>query len=500
MVEVLRKQKAQLEAGLKSIHSYSEEVEMLYQGEGCLDAQSCDDDILERIVGNPIYNYQMLKRLLVHWKKLEEEMKNIDTKPSLSELKKLKHKYGGMPTNNDLTGAAKALIRLRSTYNLDLRRFSEGNILGMATEAQLNTKDSFFLGRYAYMNGHYHEAKKWLDLAALQIAAENSLHNETSISQSQLNVMLSQIKQKVGKEATDETETVEEDLSRYKLGIIPPKTQDREKMVTEGDKMNFAALCRGVDLLPAHVTKDLKCYLTTKNDPYYNLHPLQVEVHHPYPHLILSYHNVLSSSEADKLVAVAQPRMVQASVGHGKEVSEMRVSRNCWIKDFESGLVDKLSPRFNRITQLQTSRPLDIHGEGKEEEYEHLQIANYGIGGHYESHQDPMFVYKEPDFTVYSVQEKKNPYPTGDRLATFMLYLSEVPKGGWTAFPRLGVAIAPQKGSAVFWYNLKRSGRSDMAMLHGGCPVVLGSKWVANKWIRENANIFQNPCGDHIDV
>ena len=192
--------------------------------------------------------------------------------------------------------------------------------------------------------------------------------------------------------------------------------------------------------------------------------------------------------------------MVQASVGHGKEVSEMRVSRNCWIKDFESGLVDKLSPRFNRITQLQTSRPLDLHGEGKEEEYEHLQIANYGIGGHYESHQDPMFVYKEPDFTVYSVQEKKNPYPTGDRLATFMLYLSEVPKGGWTAFPRLGVAIAPQKGSAVFWYNLKRSGRSDMAMLHGGCPVVLGSKWVANKWIRENANIFHNPCGGHIDV
>ena len=51
---------------------------------------------------------------------------------SLSELKKLKHKYGGMPTNNDLTGAAKALIRLRSTYNLDLRRFSEGNILGKA--------------------------------------------------------------------------------------------------------------------------------------------------------------------------------------------------------------------------------------------------------------------------------------------------------------------------------------------------------------------------------
>ena len=92
--------------------------------------------------------------------------------------------------------------------------------------------------------------------------------------------------------------------------------------------------------------------------------------------------------------------MVQASIGHGKEVSEMRVSRNCWIKDFESKLVDSLSPRFNWITGLQTSRPLDVHGEGQEEEYEHLQVANYGIGGHYQSHQDPMFVYKEPDFLV----------------------------------------------------------------------------------------------------
>ena len=227
-----------------------------------------------------------------------------------------------------------------------------------------------------------------------------------------------------------------------------------------------------------------------------------MEIHHPKPHLVVSFHNVLSEAEADGLVATAEPRMVQASIGHGKEVSEMRVSRNCWIKDFESKLVDKLSPRINWITRLQTSRPLDVHQEGQEEEYEQLQIANYGIGGHYQSHQDPMFVYKDPEFLVYSVENKNGrpPYVTGDRLATFMLYLSEVPLGGWTAFPRLGVAIAPTKGSAVFWYNLKSSGKSDMAMLHGGCPVVLGSKWVANKWIRENANMFHNPCGPHVNV
>ena len=147
--------------------------------------------------------------------------------------------------------------------------------LGIPTEAQLNTKDSFFLGRFAYMNGHFHEAKKWLDLAALQIATES--HNETSVSQSQLSMMLNVLKKKVGTfNDLDEAETIEEDLSKYKLGVVPPKTQDREKMVTEGDRLNFAALCRGVDLLPASVTKNLNCYLTTKDDPYYKLHPLQV--------------------------------------------------------------------------------------------------------------------------------------------------------------------------------------------------------------------------------
>ena len=67
-----------------------------------------------------------------------------------------------------------------------------------------------------------------------------------------------------------------EDVSKYKLGIVPPKTHDRDKMVTDGDNLNFAALCRGVDLLPVNVAKDLKCYYTTKNDPYYKLHPVQV--------------------------------------------------------------------------------------------------------------------------------------------------------------------------------------------------------------------------------
>ena len=121
-------------------------------------------------------------------------------------------------------------------------------------------------------------------------------------------------------------------------------------MITDTDHINFAALCRGLSLLPAHEAKNLNCFYDVRNDPYFILHPIKTEVHHEAPHRIVSFHEVLSEKEADGLVGAAQPRMVQASVGHGKEVSEMRVSRNCWIKDFESKLVDKISQRVNWIT------------------------------------------------------------------------------------------------------------------------------------------------------
>ena len=53
-----------------------------------------------------------------------------------------------------------------------------------------------------------------------------------------------------------------------------------------------------------------------------------------------------------------------------------------------------------------------------------FQIANYGIGGHYGTHQDPMFVYKEPEYLAKLGDQEE--YVTGDRMATFMLYLSDV--------------------------------------------------------------------------
>lgn len=58
-------------------------------------------------------------------------------------------------------------------------------------------------------------------------------------------------------------------------------------------------------------------------------------------------------------------------------------------------------------------------------------------------------------------------------------------KGGATVFPYLNVHVSPVKGTAVFWFNLKSSGASEHLSRHGGCPVLIGSKWLVNKWIHE---------------
>ena len=46
----------------------------------------------------------------------------------------------------------------------------------------------------------------------------------------------------------------------------------------------------------------------------------------------------------------------------------------------------------------------------------------------------------------------------GNRIATLLMYVSEVEQGGATVFPRLGISLWPERGAAAFWYNLHRNG------------------------------------------
>ncbi len=107
--------------------------------------------------------------------------------------------------------------------------------------------------------------------------------------------------------------------------------------------------------------------------------------------------------------------------------------------------------------------------------------------------------------------------------------MSDVEQGGATVFPKADGHVKPKKGSAAFWYNLDASGEGQMITyfcfflyircsfsgdkmtLHAGrslfslsmplcipfllgCPVLIGNKWIANKWIKEHGQEFRRPC------
>ncbi|MPC96540.1 Prolyl 4-hydroxylase subunit alpha-2 [Portunus trituberculatus] len=57
-----------------------------------------------------------------------------------------------------------------------------------------------------------------------------------------------------------------------------------------------------------------------------------------------------------------------------------------WLDDSQNPLVAKLSDRVARLTRLSTSVTND--------DAEMLQVANYGIGGHYNPHHDYLLVDK----------------------------------------------------------------------------------------------------------
>lgn len=70
------------------------------------------------------------------------------------------------------------------------------------------------------------------------------------------------------------------------------------------------------------------------------------------------------------------------------------------------------------------------------------------MGGQYEPHRD----YFGSDLLDSSPRSKT----AGDRIATLLYYLSDVQEGGSTVFPSLGLAVHPQRGSALFWYNVSK--------------------------------------------
>lgn len=179
--------------------------------------------------------------------------------------------------------------------------------------------------------------------------------------------------------------------------------------------------------------------------------------------------NFLSHAECDALVASAQDKFQEARVvdpQSGAFVKHKdRTSINAAFKRGETGLIRTIEARIAQLLHW----PVE-NGEG-------LQVLWYNIGGEYKNHFD-YFDAKHPG-------ERKNLERGGQRVGTFLMYLSDVEAGGATRFPIMNFEVRPKKGMALYFGDMLASGEGDKLSLHAGTPVIAGTKYLATKWLRE---------------
>ncbi|KAL8202138.1 hypothetical protein R6Q57_011285 [Mikania cordata] len=193
------------------------------------------------------------------------------------------------------------------------------------------------------------------------------------------------------------------------------------------------------------------------------------------------YHNFLSKEECEYLINLAKPHMAKSTVvdsktGQSKD-SRVRTSSGTFLRRGRDKIIRNIEKRIADFTFI----PIE-HGEG-------LQILHYEEGQKYEPHFD----YFLDEFNT------KN---GGQRIATVLMYLSDVEEGGETIFPAAPgnfsvklerdnssqcaknvLHVKPDMGDALLFWSMRPDATLDPSSLHGGCPVIKGNKWSSTKWM-----------------
>ncbi|KAG7215903.1 hypothetical protein INR49_002539 [Caranx melampygus] len=489
----------------------------------------------EGYLAHPVNAYKLMKRLNTEWSELESLVLQNPSDGFVSNMSVHRQYF---PDEEDETGAAKALMRLQDTYQLDSEAFSRGKLPGLHSNAFLTVDDCFDMGKTAYNDADYYHAVLWMQQSLKQLdAGEEAVVSKADI----LDYLSYSVYQ-----MEDLPRAIE--LTRRLVAIEPghqraggnlryyerlllkqlnelnqayePSSEEPIQLGTYSrpkdhlpEREAYEALCRGegVQMNEKRRSRLFCRYHDGNRSPRLLLKPMMEEDEWDSPHIV-RYLNVLSHDEIEKIKELAKPRLnkinkerregcfacelmaseagafymekflsnkekincteeinpltvcvcvcvklARATVRDPKTgvltTANYRVSKSAWLEGEDDPVIERVNQRIEDITGLTVTTA------------ELLQVANYGVGGQYEPHYD--FSRRPFDSNLKA---------DGNRLATFLNYKDEP-----DAFKRLGtgnrVATFLNYGTAVFWYNLFRSGEGDYRTRHAACPVLVGSKW-----------------------
>ncbi|XP_051721211.1 prolyl 4-hydroxylase subunit alpha-2-like [Ctenopharyngodon idella] len=413
-----------------------------------------DPENPDKTLRDPVAAYKLLRRVRTEWLTIVKY-----TQLSLYEMYQKLLPIKEIP-QEDVDGAASELIRLQEFHKLYPHNITK--------ETSLNADEAYHIGLVAYNEHNFQYAFLWflysLDrLTESSITTEKKLFHYLSSSAyhfGSLPVAIYFGQRLLNLDPTNDEVKVE--LSLYKhLRFQKTSNPDIFTLNTKSNN-SYEALCRGeIDERTSKRQRALSCrYSTGGGNPRLMYAPVKEEVEWDEPRII-RYHDIISDREIEILKNISRPQLSRSRIRH-LGVSKFRTSQSVFLEE-DNTVLARISQNIADITGLSM------------ESAESLHVQNYGIGGRFEPH--------------YDAWDDEN-----GRTATFLIYMSDVEIGGATVFPKVGVALKPKKGSAVFWYNLLKNGRVDLDTQHAGCPVLVGNKWVANKWIHEFGQEFRRPC------
>lgn len=213
--------------------------------------------------------------------------------------------------------------------------------------------------------------------------------------------------------------------------------------------------------------------------------PLQLHTRSLQP-LVIEVSSFIGADLCRHVIEKASPKIAKSDVSHmdhdrGKAAAEWRTSSTYFMPS-DDDMLRALDRRVSALTLVASGHQ------------EHLQVLRYEETERYVAHHDYFDVnmYKQDQGILRMT--KNGVY---NRLLTAFFYLTTVEEGGQTNFPRAGggpqphdfgdcskgVSVYPEQGRIVLFYSQDAAGRTDPYSMHGGCPVIKGTKWSANKWV-----------------
>ena len=278
--------------------------------------------------------------------------------------------------------------------------------------------------------------------------------------------------------------------------------------------------------------KHKKCFYLDHSDPYLRLGPIKTQVYSKEP-LRLVFVDFMHPNEIDYLINKSKPNLSRLrhvdpsnyrgnkrDYNTGKRSTIIHKTVQYWFNDLDypnlPNITSKVQdpsddPNFSevefecsncdvmkmvdekvhklsqRILQVTKMTPI---GQFSSSQY---QTTNYGLAGLCEIHADPA------GYVMHDIKmsfDAKRHRISGDIIATVMGWLSDVKAGGATSFIQPGheMLIQPEKGSVAFWMDLKADSTVDARTVHAGCPILMGQKWIFNKWLYSFDQWKNYPC------